>query len=361
MARAYGRDAWPTLGDALSLANRRHVKAAASTARWMTPTSALSVLLSIAAVLAALTSLSSRRNSASTMSSPLARAPVWFIAHGGPPTLFDVQHAAHQHWLKVLRDIKQAKLQGIVFVSAHWQASAGDFADAALRQLPTSILMNNNESNPLVYDFYNFPKHYYEVNFATKNPRSLQDVVSKHLQDQGFHVEQTDRGLDHGVWVPLRAGGDTFDIPLVQLSLPVERDPLNDGIAALRLGKALRGLRRRGYAVIGGGQPVHNLRDFMAFMQGRAGRADYGRAFSTALTGALTKVGDGQMNEDGDPARWDDAKALFKRPDYLRAHPTSEHLLPALVALGAAEESEAGVEEFAQDEGSMTWNMYRFG
>ncbi|UZJ57096.1 hypothetical protein CBS101457_006416 [Exobasidium rhododendri] len=290
-----------------------------------------------------------------------SKAPVWFIAHGGPPTLFDKNHGAYQHWLKVVSDMKASNLKGIVFVSAHWQAEAGDFADRSLRQKPTSILMNINQSNPLIYDFYGFPKYYYETKLISKNPQELQDAVSTQLFKEGYHVEETDRGIDHGVWVPLRAAGERFDIPLVQISLPISKDPLSDGVAALRLGKALHGLRDSGYAVVGGGQPVHNLRGYMMSMQGYPSDNSFGKTFITALTQAVSlKPSSEEVKSSDDDPRWADAKALFARPDYHKAHPTSEHLLPVLVALGAAERSEDGVEEFALNEGAMAWSMYKF-
>lgn len=296
-----------------------------------------------------------------TQAAYTTKAPVWFIAHGGPPTLFEIESAPHQHWLQIGKDLRQANLRGIVFVSAHWQAEDDDFAEAASSK---SILINNNVSNPLIYDFYGFPQSYYTTRFISSNPTELQQAVAKHLKKEGYIVAEKDRGPDHGVWVPLRASGEHFDIPLIQVSLPVSKTPLEDGTAALRLGRALRGLRRSGYAIIGGGQPVHNLRDYMTARQGTSLKGgDYGQSFAAALTQALAKAGNSELGGDGDPKRWADAKALFGRDDYLRAHPTSEHLLPALVALGAAEESEAGVETFREDGASspLMWNMYKFG
>lgn len=299
-----------------------------------------------------------------TLSSTISKAPVWFVAHGGPPTLFEVESPPHQHWLKLAKDFKQSNLKGIIFVSAHWQAEREDFNNAAPKQSPKSVLMNTNTSYPLIYDFYNFPAHYYQTKFYSSNSKELQDDVASQLRGQGYHVQGIDRGIDHGVWVPLRASGEQFDIPLLQVSLPISKDPLYDGVAALRLGRALRGLRDKGYSIIGGGQPVHNLRDYMMDKQVIPIKGgSYGKAFSDALTQALVKSGNNELNKEGDPKKWDDAKALFMRPDYLRAHPTSEHLLPALVALGAAEESEEGVEEFKSSDtpSPLMWNMYRIG
>jgi 4,5-DOPA dioxygenase extradiol len=296
-------------------------------------------------------------------STPSKRAPVWFIAHGGPPTLFDTDHKAYQHWLKVIQDIKQASLRGIVFVSAHWQAEREDFLQSTAKRESLSVLINTNASNPLIYDFYGFPSHYYQTKFRSRNPEELHEAVAEHLRKRGYNIQETDRGIDHGVWVPLRASGEEFDVPLVQVSLPISTNDVEDTAAALRLGRALGGLRDQGYAVIGGGQPVHNLRDFGLSMRGRMPSGQgYGTAFPSALTEALSRPGTGKVDSSsGDPAKWNEAKALLWRPDFRNAHPTSEHLLPVFVALGASDESEVGVEEFRLDEGPLAWTMYRFG
>ena len=54
------------------------------------------------------------------------RAPVWFVAHGGPPNMFDAKHPVYQRWQDIGRDMRQLHrdgvLKGLVFVSAHWEA-----------------------------------------------------------------------------------------------------------------------------------------------------------------------------------------------------------------------------------------------
>ncbi|KAI3491952.1 hypothetical protein L1887_43661 [Cichorium endivia] len=54
------------------------------------------------------------------------KAPVFFISHGGPPTMFQPEHPAYQHWRewgKQVRELhQQGVIRGLVFISAHWQA-----------------------------------------------------------------------------------------------------------------------------------------------------------------------------------------------------------------------------------------------
>ena len=109
-------------------------------------------------------------------------------------------------------------------------------------------------TNPLIYDFYGFPKHYYEQTFVSHGTRQAVEDIEAALSETGVGVTQEKRGLDHGVWgelcylsydlalmaVPLKVGLEgKMDIPLVQVSLP------GDGSAesSVKLGKALAGLR----------------------------------------------------------------------------------------------------------------------
>ena len=130
----------------------------------------------------------------------------------------------------------------------------------------------------------------------------------------------TARGLDHGVWVPLRRIYPDAEIPVV----PIAVDPRLDARTHHAMGAALSTLRDEGVLVIGSGGFVHNLgaldwRDPAAPMPPwAAGFAEWMR----------TRLASG------------DREALFDwsalAPDARLAHPTTEHLMPLFVALGAA-------------------------
>lgn len=229
------------------------------------------------------------------------------------------------------------------------------------------VLVNVDESNPLIYDYYGFPKSLYELKFNSQNPAWLSALLQETLKAEGLTPVSTRRGIDHGVFIPLLAGfgeqGQGLP-PLVQVSLPPEDaqgDVVQDGIRALRLGKALRTLRSKGIAIVGGGQPVHNLRDFQRARQlGQKAIGAYSVPFAQALTAAVCPASS-STNDRGEPERWEAAKRLFLNEHYHSAHPSSEHLLPALVTLGAALDEEEGREEFDMNEGPLAWNMYKWG
>lgn len=250
-------------------------------------------------------------------------APVWNLSHGSPMSLFEKDHPAHQHWITVGKKIRSLKPKGIVIVSAHWQAEHD--LHRSLDDGKPFVQVNTNESNPLIFDFYNFPKHYYDTTFPTKNPASLNQRVIQQLEGSGYKVKPVDRGIDHGVWVPLKSAfGESLEIPLVQVSLPIGRDALTDTNASLELGKSLRPLRKQGFLIVGSGQAVHNLRDYFTNTPGAENT--YGKTFPPALFKAMTEVSQEKDEDTAEQSRWKQAIQIISRDDYKRAHPTPEHL-----------------------------------
>lgn len=161
------------------------------------------------------------------------------------------------------------------------------------------------------------PKHYYEEKFKSSNPSWLSSLVTSRLKEAGWSPQPRKRGLDHGVFVPLIVAfpNQATDIPLVQVSLPSPTGDISkDTRAALELGEALAPLREQGIAIMGSGQPVHNLRAFMT------GKQLTGGAFLEATANAVLPAGEREK-------RWKQAVDLTQRADYKIAAPTDEHFL----------------------------------
>jgi aromatic ring-opening dioxygenase catalytic subunit (LigB family) len=107
-------------------------------------------------------------------------------------------------------------------------------------------------------------------------------------------------------------------------------------------------LRDEGVLIVGSGFTYHNLREF-----GPAG-AEASRDFEAWLTAALV---DGPVEDRSRLLReWDHA------PGARRSHPAEDHLIPLMVAVGAAED-EPGVRTYHESDfmGSLTSSSYRFG
>src|SRR5690606_30266403 len=154
----------------------------------------------------------------------------------------------------------------------------------------------------------------------------------------------TQRGYDHGVFAPLYVTYPEADVPTLQLSLKAGYDPAEH----LAAGRALAPLRDEGVLIVGSGFTYHNLRQF-----GPAA-AEPSRQFEQWLTDALVT---GPVEERS--RRLLDWEAA---PGARVSHPAADHLIPLMVAVGAAEE-EAGHRIYYEDDfmGSITSASYRFG
>ena len=192
----------------------------------------------------------------------------------------------------------------VLVVSAHWQSPG-------VRVMAT-------RAPKTVHDFGGFPEVLYRLQYAPSGAPALAADVADLLSAAGFVVARDDaRGLDHGAWVPLRYLFPDADVPALQVSLPSGIDA--DG--ALRLGQALAPLRGRGVLVIGSGSLTHNLHEFRQHVRD----PEYAQRFADWVRDAVLR-------------RDVDALVDYRRraPHAARAHPTEEHYLPLLVAVGAS-------------------------
>ncbi|KAK3687045.1 hypothetical protein LTR37_019207 [Vermiconidia calcicola] len=248
-------------------------------------------------------------------------------------------HPAYAHLQSIGLEVTQkVRPKAIVVFSAHWQGSAN------------TIEVNTAESRDLIYDFYGFPAHYYDMKFPNTGSPELADRVLELLGQAGIKAEGVRRGLDHSVWASFMCAfnpeKNPLSVPIVQVSLFDSDDPHQH----YRLGEAVSALRDEGVQIIVSGMAVHNLRDmWKASMQ--PGPMPYAKSFDEALKNAV---------EQNPEVREDAMATLLKRSDARRAHPSFEHLLPIHVGAGAAGE-DVGRQIWTMPEGSMSWALYRFG
>lgn len=272
----------------------------------------------------------------------MARTPVYFVSHGGPTTMYDKDHAVYPKLEAIGREITEVvKPKAIVVFSAHWQSDTLN-----------AIEVNTSEQEPLLYDFYGFPKHYYAEKFPNKGSPELADRVIDLLNGAGIKTVKAERGLDHGVFVPFKImfspEKNPLSIPIVQVSL---FDDENDAAAHIKLGRAVEKLRDENVLIIVSGMAVHNLRDLWA-TQASGKTMPYAVSFDSALKDAV----------ETEPGKARDVamEGLLKRPDARKAHPTFEHLLPIHIGVGAAG-NDSGKQLWTLPQGSMSWGQYRFG
>jgi 4,5-DOPA dioxygenase extradiol len=241
------------------------------------------------------------------MKTTLRRAPVFFISHGAPTFALDPGQLGAN-----LRALGQnlTGVKAVLVVSPHWQTRE-------LQVLTTP-------APETVHDFGGFPAALYALQYPAPGQPELAAAALRLLAQAGWPVTaDATRGLDHGAWVPLFHLLPQANVPVFQVSMPHRLDTAG----ALALGRALAPLRDQGVLILGSGSLTHNLHDLQ---RPDAPAVDYALEFAHWIRQAVTRA--------------DVAALLGYRslaPHAERAHPTQEHFLPLLVALGASAEGEA--------------------
>lgn len=236
--------------------------------------------------------------------------PTVYLPHGAGPCFFMAwQRGPADTWdrtaayLRGLIDSLPERPKAILIVSGHWEAEA--------------FTVGTGKWPALDYDYFGFPEHTYRLEFGAPGSPGLARRVRRLLTEAGLPTaEDAEHAWDHGVFVPLKLVTPDADIPVVQLSLKADLDPQ----VHLAAGRALAPLRDDGVLIVGSGMSWHNMRGFTADFTERS------ITFDAWLEGAVS-----------DPARREAALAHWDAAPYGRdAHPREEHLLPLMVAAGAA-------------------------
>ena len=261
------------------------------------------------------------------------RLPTYFISHGGGPWPYMPEMRQPMAPLTaslqgIAREIG-ALPRAVLSVSGHWEA-------------PRFTAMAGARP-PMVYDYYGFPEHTYHLKYPAPGSPELAQRVRGLLEGAGLATsEDAERGLDHGVFVPFMLVLPDADVPVVEISLRADLDPA----VHLRAGAALAPLRDEGVMVVGTGMSFHNMRMF------GPGAAEPSKTFDVWLTEAVTAPSAAARNQA--LTAWEHAPAARA------SHPREEHLLPLMVAAGAAGD-DLGVKVFEDQVLGATVSGFRFG
>src|SRR3546814_18908084 len=118
-------------------------------------------------------------------------------------------------------------------------------------------MVRSTPKPPMVYDYYGFPAHTYEIQYPAPGAPALADRVQQLLQTAGLPIVQdSQRGFDHGAFVPAYVMYPDADVPMVQLSIDANYDPKHH----LALGRALAPPRDENLLIIGRGLSYPNPR-----------------------------------------------------------------------------------------------------
>jgi aromatic ring-opening dioxygenase catalytic subunit (LigB family) len=274
------------------------------------------------------------------MSQPVSTLPTLFVPHGAgpcfymdwkPPGTWERMEA----WLRGIVERLGAKPREILIVTGHWEARA--------------FTVNAQRSPQLLYDYSGFPEHTYRLTWPAPGSPKLAARVRELLANAGVEsAEDHNRGLDHGVFVPMKLAFPDADVPVVQLSLRAGLDPAEH----LAAGLALAPLRDEGVLIIGSGMSSHNMDRLMSKLRSGGTELDpESERFDAWLADVVTLP---RAQRDHRLIQWAEA------PGGRASHPREEHLLPLHIVAGAAAE-DPGERVFQDYVLGSVQSAFRFG
>jgi aromatic ring-opening dioxygenase catalytic subunit (LigB family) len=268
------------------------------------------------------------------------KQPVYFIPHGGGPWPFIDNSRFGGAWadlgafLKTIRDDLPEKPKAIVIVTAHWDDTE-------------TVTVSTAEKPGMYYDYYGFPPHTYELKYPAPGAPDIAEEVRQALTTAGIAVAtDSERGYDHGTFIPLMMAFPDADIPVVQVSIRKDLDPAFH----IAFGKALAPLRDEGILIIGSGLTYHNMRMFGSTDPNHVEQAI---RFDDWLKDTLESTD--MQKRDGNLVHW------LENPDAKACHfPTPEHFLPVMVTAGAGAGTQ-GRQVFKGEVLGKPYSGYRWG
>ncbi len=262
------------------------------------------------------------------------RLPTFFLSHGGGPWPFidgvRDQYAVTEAAFRSIPQTLPEKPKAALVITGHWEERV--------------FTVSTAEQPPMIYDYHGFPEHTYHIQYQAPGSPALATRVRELLQQAGIPcAENAAHGFDHGTFVPMSLMYPDANVPVVLLSMKANYD-VSEHIAA---GQALQSLRDEGVLIIGSGLTYHNMRGF-----GQAGSMNTSVVFENYLHDAITSTDEALRARK--LQQWQHA------PEARLAHPQEDHLMPLMVAAGAAGK-DAG-ERFVLDTVmNVVMASYRFG
>ena len=238
---------------------------------------------------------------------------VYFSHGGGPlPILGDSSHDKMNEFMENLPN-KINRPDAIIVISAHWEEDV--------------VTIQSGSQPDIKYDYYGFPDAAYDIKYPCKGNRDLALKISGLLRDNAIECNLDDRRpYDHGAYIPLKMMYPKADIPVLEISLNHNLDPLTH----LNIGKALKPLLKENILIIGSGFSFHNMKAFD--FNGKNIQNEKNDAFQNKLVDLCC---DQKYKEE----IWKHFIDWENFPSARYCHPREEHLLPLLVCIGLSEET----------------------
>ncbi|MFL6605574.1 MAG: DODA-type extradiol aromatic ring-opening family dioxygenase [Steroidobacteraceae bacterium] len=267
----------------------------------------------------------------------LTRQPVLYVTHGGGPCFwmsFPEPFGPHAYdrlkaYFTGLLAGLPARPRAILVVSAHWEEP--------------EVTVSTHPNPPMLYDYYGFPPHTYQLQYPAPGSAELGKHTRELLQAAGITTRVDEqRGFDHGVFVPMLIIDPQAQIPVVMLSMHGDLDPAHH----VAIGRALAPLRDEGVLIIGSGSSFHNLRTIFNGSDGAS--AEFDNWLHETVVESDGKTRNRRL------LLWD------KAPGARAAHPREDHLIPLMVAAGAAAD-DVGRASFRDLIAGKAYSCFSFG
>jgi 4,5-DOPA dioxygenase extradiol len=254
--------------------------------------------------------------------------PSLFISHGAPSYALAPGVAGRQ--LTALGRALPTP-NAVLVVSPHWMTQS---VRVAITNAPRTL-----------HDFGGFDPELYKIQYAAPGHPALAQRTIDLLNKAGWHAEaDSNWGLDHGAWVPLRYLFPSANVPVFQISMPSHLDAYE----AVALGEALRPLSTEGVLIVGSGSLTHNLYEFQIDVTHEAA---YAHEFTSWVQNAVDEADLDRLTQ-----------TMQHAPHAKRAHPSAEHFLPLLIAAGAAKSlAPSTVLQGGIAHGVLSMESYLFG
>ncbi len=167
------------------------------------------------------------------------RMPALFIGHGSP-----MNALANNDYTQMLGRLAERipTPKAILCISAHWMSEG--------------TWITHMKQPRTIHDFYGFPQELFEIQYPAEADLEIADSIRKQVKSYSIEADREMWGYDHGTWSVLRHMYPKADVPLMQLSVYMERP----GDFHFKLGQDLCALRDQGVLILGSGNLVHNLR-----------------------------------------------------------------------------------------------------
>lgn len=254
--------------------------------------------------------------------------PSLFVAHGAP--LLAVENNEYTRFINELPK-SLIKPKAVIVFSAHWESKVQ--------------MISNAEHYEMIYDFRGFSDELYHIQYPAKGSKETAEEIKALLQEQGISCQMdSNRGLDHGAWVVLGLLYPKANIPVISMSVNPKLVPEEQ----YRIGRALSSLRAKDVLILGSGGTVHNLRR-LAWNQLRV--ENWAVHFDDWLAEQME--------------HWN-LEALFdyetRAPFAKEAVPSTEHFIPILIAMGAADDLRRAKRLYRSYQyGNLSLSCWKFG